>query len=155
MKVGSIYSGFLLKEEKYIDEVKSVARIFEHKKTGAKLLHLENDDDNKVFSIAFKTPPPDNTGISHILEHSILCGSRKYPTKEPFVELMKSSLKASSELFTKFPVDEIYSTIERIDLCDEIKLPLTISLSISFMKLFIVVTLVSMTRALVLNEYLE
>ena len=53
---------------------------------------MENDDTNKVFSIGFKTPPQDSTGVMHILEHSVLCGSRKFPTKEPFVELVKGSL---------------------------------------------------------------
>lgn len=91
-KVGSIYHGFILNKEEEISEVNSKVRIFEHEKTGAKLLHMENDDTNKVFSIGFKTPPTDSTGVMHILEHSVLCGSKKFPTKEPFVELVKGSL---------------------------------------------------------------
>ncbi|RDY25743.1 insulinase family protein [Romboutsia weinsteinii] len=91
-KLGNNYHGFILKEEEYIKEVNSKARIFEHEKTKAKLLHMENEDSNKVFSIGFKTPPTDSTGVMHILEHSVLCGSRKFPTKEPFVELVKGSL---------------------------------------------------------------
>lgn len=86
------YHGFILKEEKEIKEINSLARIFEHEKTKARLLHLENDDKNKVFSIGFRTPPENSTGVAHILEHSVLCGSRKFPTKEPFVELIKGSL---------------------------------------------------------------
>ncbi|MBU3174165.1 insulinase family protein [Clostridium estertheticum] len=91
-KIGDIYHGFKLIEEKNIEELNSVTRIFEHVKSGARLLHIENDDDNKVFSIGFRTPPKNNNGLPHILEHSVLCGSRKFPTKEPFVELIKGSL---------------------------------------------------------------
>ena len=91
-KIGKNYNGFVLVREENIKEVNSIARIFEHEKTGARLLHMENDDTNKVFSIGFKTPPEDSTGVMHILEHSVLCGSRKFPTKEPFVELVKGSL---------------------------------------------------------------
>ena len=91
-KIGSTYHGFKLIEEKNIEELNSVTRLFEHVKSGARLLHIENDDDNKVFSIGFRTPPKNNNGLPHILEHSVLCGSRKFPTKEPFVELIKGSL---------------------------------------------------------------
>jgi len=90
--IGSTYHGFKLIEEKNIKELNSVTRLFEHVKSGARLLHLENDDDNKVFSIGFRTPPKNSNGVPHILEHSVLCGSRKFPTKEPFVELIKGSL---------------------------------------------------------------
>lgn len=89
---GQEYSGFTLEREEKVNEINSIARVFIHKKSGARLLYLENDDTNKVFSIGFKTPPNDNTGVAHILEHSVLCGSRKFPTKEPFVELIKGSL---------------------------------------------------------------
>ncbi|WP_291569971.1 insulinase family protein [Clostridium sp. UBA4548] len=91
-KIGGLYHGFNLKHIEHINEINSVARVFEHEKSGARLLHLENDDDNKVFSIGFRTPPQDSTGVAHIIEHSVLCGSRKFPTKEPFVELIKGSL---------------------------------------------------------------
>jgi presequence protease len=76
-----------------IPELKTTAEMFRHVGTGADLLSLVNKDENKVFGITFRTPPSDSTGIAHILEHSVLCGSRKYPVKEPFVELLKSSLK--------------------------------------------------------------
>lgn len=76
-----------------IPELNARAEIFHHVKTGAELLSLINDDENKVFGITFRTPPQDSTGVAHILEHSVLCGSRKYPVKEPFVELLKGSLK--------------------------------------------------------------
>lgn len=92
MQIGTMYHGFELLESKYVKEVDSIAHLFRHQKSGAQLLYLENGDDNKVFSITFRTPPPDNTGLPHILEHSVLCGSRKFPLKEPFVELIKGSL---------------------------------------------------------------
>lgn len=81
----------LILEEK-IEELKSEGFLFKHKKSGARVLILSNDDENKVFSIGFRTPPPDSTGVPHILEHSVLCGSDKYPVKDPFVELVKGSL---------------------------------------------------------------
>jgi len=90
--IGNTYHGFKLVEEKNIKELNSKTRLFEHVKSGARLLHIENDDDNKVFSIGFRTPPKSSNGLPHILEHSVLCGSRKFPTKEPFVELIKGSL---------------------------------------------------------------
>ncbi len=76
-----------------IRELKTKAEMFRHVGTGADLLSLMNEDENKVFGVTFRTPPSDSTGIAHILEHSVLCGSRKYPVKEPFVELLKGSLK--------------------------------------------------------------
>lgn len=87
-----VYYGFRLLEEQRIDEVDSIGRLFYHEKSGARLFSLQNDDDNKVFFVGFRTPPEDDTGLPHILEHSVLCGSRKFPTKEPFVELAKGSL---------------------------------------------------------------
>jgi Zn-dependent M16 (insulinase) family peptidase len=76
-----------------IPELRTRAEFFRHSKTGAEMLSLVNDDENKVFGITFRTPSSDSTGVAHILEHSVLCGSRKFPVKEPFVELLKSSLK--------------------------------------------------------------
>ena len=76
-------------------------------KTGAELLSLVNDDENKVFGVSFATPPRDSTGVAHILEHSVLCGSRKYPIKEPFVELMKGSLNTFLNAMT-FPDKTCY-----------------------------------------------
>jgi len=74
--------------------------MYKHKKSGAQVLSVAADDDNKVFGITFRTPPKDSTGVAHILEHSVLCGSRKYPTKEPFVELIKGSLNTFLNAFT-------------------------------------------------------
>lgn len=87
-----LINGFRLIESTKVEEINSTANIFYHEKSGARLLFLENDDDNKVFSISFRTPPKDSTGVAHILEHSVLCGSKKFPVKEPFVELAKGSL---------------------------------------------------------------
>ena len=75
---------YLLKEERYVEELHSKRYILEHKKTGARILLLSNDDENKVFCIGFRTPPSDSTGVAHILEHSVLCGSEKFPVKDPF-----------------------------------------------------------------------
>ncbi|KAJ9129329.1 hypothetical protein P3X46_033872 [Hevea brasiliensis] len=92
--------GFEKVSEEFIGECKSKAVLFRHKKTGAEVISVSNDDENKVFGIVFRTPPKDSTGIPHILEHSVLCGSRKYPLKEPFVELLKGSLNTFLNAFT-------------------------------------------------------
>lgn len=81
----------LLKEEN-LSDIHSTGYILRHKKTGARVMLIENEDENKVFNIAFRTPPRDSTGVAHILEHSVLCGSREFPLKDPFVELVKGSL---------------------------------------------------------------
>lgn len=79
-------------ETQELPDIQSVGTIYEHEETGARVLHLDNDDSNKAFTIGFKTPPYNDNGIAHILEHSVLNGSKKYPSKEPFVELIKGSL---------------------------------------------------------------
>ncbi len=84
--------GFQLLRDEHIEEINTRARIWHHIKSGAELLSLENDDENKVFGISFPTPPSDSTGVAHIMEHAVLGGSRKYQVKEPFVELVKGSL---------------------------------------------------------------
>jgi hypothetical protein len=92
--------GFEQVRQQHIPEINSRATLYRHIKTGARLLSLENDDENKVFGINFATAPFDSTGVAHILEHSVLCGSRKYPSKEPFVELLKGSLNTFLNAFT-------------------------------------------------------
>lgn len=92
--------GFEKVSEQFIEECKSKAVLYKHKKTGAEVMSVSNDDENKVFGVVFRTPPKDSTGIPHILEHSVLCGSRKYPLKEPFVELLKGSLHTFLNAFT-------------------------------------------------------
>lgn len=91
-EINKVYNGFRLIEEMQIKDISSTGRVFLHEKSGAKLINIENSDDNKVFAISFKTLPDNSTGVFHILEHSVLCGSRKFPSKEPFVELAKGSL---------------------------------------------------------------
>ncbi len=99
--------GFVLVRERSIPELHMTARLFRHVRTGAELLSMENDDENKVFGITFFTPTPDSTGLPHIIEHSVLCGSRKYPVKEPFVELLKGSLQTFVNAMT-FPDKTMY-----------------------------------------------
>ncbi len=98
---------YKLISEKEIKEVNGKGLIFEHKKTKARFLVIKNDDKNKTFSIGFRTPPKDDTGVAHILEHSVLCGSRKYPVKDPFVELVKGSLNTFLNAMT-FPDKTMY-----------------------------------------------
>lgn len=87
-----IYHGFLLESIEEISDIYSKAYLFRHPQSGARLLYLQNKDHNKVFNVAFKTPPENDCGTPHILEHSVLCGSRKYEAKDPFNELAKGSL---------------------------------------------------------------
>ncbi|WP_105614100.1 insulinase family protein [Vallitalea okinawensis] len=114
LEVEKSYAGFKLVEQKTIEEINSTGRVFEHEKTGARLFHIENDDDNKVFCISFRTPPEDHTGLPHILEHSVLCGSRKYPLKDPFVELAKGSLNTFLNAMT-YPDKTMYPVASRND----------------------------------------
>ncbi|MCX7747677.1 MAG: insulinase family protein [Clostridia bacterium] len=90
--VSKNYFGFVLKEKKNIPEAASTAYIFQHVKTGANLLFLKNSDQERMFSISFRTPPFNDTGVNHIIEHSVLCGSKNYPVKSPFLEMTKGSL---------------------------------------------------------------
>jgi len=83
-----------------VTEYGAYCTLYRHKKSGAELLSVASDDDNKVFGITFRTPPEDSTGVPHILEHSVLCGSRKYKTKDPFVQLLQGSLQTFLNAFT-------------------------------------------------------
>lgn len=98
---------FTLIEERQVPEIDSTARLYRHDATGARLLSLANHDENKAFGISFRTPPSRSDGVAHILEHSVLCGSEKYPVKEPFVELMKGSLNTFLNAFT-YPDKTVY-----------------------------------------------
>ncbi len=84
--------GFSLVRSTKIDELDATLYELAHDKTGAELIYIDRDDANKTFAIAFPTPPEDSTGVFHIIEHSVLCGSEKYPLKDPFAELLKGSL---------------------------------------------------------------
>src|SRR5215210_4043893 len=103
----STIHGFELIREQDVPELNTHTRLLRHVATGAELLSLENDDENKVFGITFRTPPNDSTGVAHILEHAVLGGSRKYPVKEPFVELLKGSLHTFLNAMT-YPDKTVY-----------------------------------------------
>ncbi|MBQ2100145.1 MAG: insulinase family protein, partial [Lachnospiraceae bacterium] len=108
MKLEDCKAYELLKEQEIeIGSFKTKALILKHKKTGARIALLENDDENKVFYVGFRTPPKDSTGVAHILEHSVLCGSEKYPLKDPFVELVKGSLNTFLNAMT-YPDKTVY-----------------------------------------------
>ncbi len=94
-------------EERRIEDINSLSILLKHKKTGARVALLSNDDENKVFYIGFRTTPTDSTGVAHILEHSVLCGSEKYPIKDPFVELVKGSLNTFLNAMT-YPDKTLY-----------------------------------------------
>ncbi len=100
-------NAYELIEERQIDDLKSQGMILRHKKTGARIALLSNADENKVFYIGFRTPPTDSTGVAHIIEHSVLCGSEKYPVKDPFVELAKGSLNTFLNAIT-YPDKTVY-----------------------------------------------
>lgn len=92
LQVGQDIDGFEVKAVTPVDEVRAVAYQLEHQRSGARLLHLHADDPENLFSISFPTPPPDDTGVPHILEHAVLSGSRKYPVRDPFFEMVKMSM---------------------------------------------------------------
>lgn len=94
-------------EKREIADIKSMSCLMRHKKTGARVALLSNDDENKVFYIGFRTPPKDSTGVAHILEHSVLCGSKEFPIKDPFVELVKGSLNTFLNAMT-YPDKTLY-----------------------------------------------
>ena len=96
-----------LVKEQHLNDINSEGYILRHKKSGARVALISNDDDNKVFFIGFKTPPTDETGVPHIIEHSVLCGSEKFPVKDPFVELVKGSLNTFLNAMT-YPDKTIY-----------------------------------------------
>ncbi len=94
-------------EKREIEDIGCMSVLMRHKKTGAKVALLANDDENKVFYIGFRTPPTDSTGVPHILEHSVLCGSKAFPVKDPFVELVKGSLNTFLNAMT-YPDKTLY-----------------------------------------------
>lgn len=94
-------------DEHRVEDVQSDGFILRHKKSGARIAILSNNDDNKVFYIGFRTPPEDETGVPHIIEHTTLCGSKKFPVKEPFIELAKGSLNTFLNAMT-YPDKTVY-----------------------------------------------
>lgn len=112
MEIGKEYNGFTLIRVKEIKDISSTLYEFKHNKTQGSLVYLENDDTNKCFMYGFRTIPHDSTGVCHIIEHSVLCGSKKYPLKEPFVNLLKSSMSTflnamTADDFTVYPVASV------------------------------------------------
>ena len=100
-------TGFTITNITDVHEISARAYVMQHIETKARLLFLKCSDENKAFSISFRTPPQDNTGVFHILEHSVLCGSQKYPVKEPFVNLLKTSMQTFLNAMT-FPDKTMY-----------------------------------------------
>ena len=101
------YNGYETLSITDLPDIHSVGTVLRHRKSGARVILVSNDDDNKVFSIAFRTPPADSTGVAHILEHSVLCGSKEFPVKDPFVELVKGSLNTFLNAIT-YPDKTVY-----------------------------------------------
>ena len=102
-------------EQRYLKDIGSESFVLRHKKSGARIALLPNKDSNKVFYIAFRTPPEDSTGVAHIIEHTVLCGSRDFPVKDPFIEVVKGSLNTFLNAMT-YPDKTVYpvaSTNER------------------------------------------
>lgn len=99
--------GFTWQRTEEVPDIEGAAHLMRHGASGARLLYLENADANKAFSISFKTPAADDTGVFHILEHSVLCGSEKFPVKEPFVNLLKTSMQTFLNAMT-FPDKTMY-----------------------------------------------
>jgi len=101
------HKSFETLQEAELKDIHSMGYLLRHKKTGARVTLISNDDDNKVFYIGFRTPPQDSTGVAHIIEHTVLCGSEKYPLKDPFVELVKGSLNTFINAIT-YPDKTLY-----------------------------------------------
>ena len=93
--------------EEYLDDIKSAGIVFRHKKSGARVCVISNDDENKMFCAAFRTPPENSTGVPHIIEHTVLCGSKNYPSRDPFMQLAKGSLNTFLNAMT-YPDKTLY-----------------------------------------------
>ena len=114
LTAGQKLHGFTVTRVREVAELSANLVEMSHDKTGAQLVWVDNGESNKLFSIAFKTLPEDSTGVFHILEHSVLCGSDKFPVKEPFVELLKSSMNTFLNAMT-FPDKTMYPVSSRND----------------------------------------
>ena len=98
--INNIYNGFKCVKTEFIDDIKSDTTLLKHEKSGAELMVVKNDDENKVFALCFSTPVDDSTGVPHIIEHSVLNGSKKFKVKDPFAEMLKTSLASFINAFT-------------------------------------------------------
>lgn len=112
LQVGTKLHGFTVERVRKVEELSGTLYEMRHDKTGAELCWMDNGEMNKLFSVAFKTLPEDDTGVFHILEHSVLCGSEKYSVKEPFVDLMKSSMNTFLNAMT-YPDKTVYPVSSR------------------------------------------
>ena len=101
------HPAYELMYEEYLEDVKTAGIVFRHKKSGARVCILSNDDENKMFCAAFRTPPEDSTGVAHIIEHTVLCGSKNYPARDPFMQLAKGSLNTFLNAMT-YPDKTLY-----------------------------------------------
>ena len=107
MKIGDKISGFFVVNISDIPDAAATAYELTHEKTGARLIYLDRADESKTFAVAFRTVPCDDTGVFHIIEHSVLCGSKKYPARDPFAELLKGSLQTFLNAMT-YPDKTVY-----------------------------------------------
>lgn len=114
LNIGEHICGFTLTRKRENEKLKGTLYEFTHDKTGAGLCWVDNGAENKLFSVTFKTIPENDTGVFHILEHSVLCGSEKYPTKEPFLELLKSSMNTFLNAMT-YPDKTVYPVSSRYE----------------------------------------
>ncbi|MBP1720733.1 MAG: metalloprotease, insulinase family, partial [Deltaproteobacteria bacterium] len=110
---GEIFHGFRIARVEAIPEIRVTACEAEHLKTGAKVLHLHCDDRENLFSVGFRTPSRDSTGAAHILEHTVLAGSEKYPVKDAFNELSRGSLQTFINAFT-YPDKTVYPVASQV-----------------------------------------
>ena len=100
LEIGQVYEGFKLVKKQWSAEAASMVYQFEHEKNGGKVVYFENNDTHKVFDIIFKTPVKDNTGVNHVLEHGVLAGSAKYPSKSPFMTMAQTSVNTFANAIT-------------------------------------------------------
>lgn len=114
MNIGNKTNGFTLLRKEVVDELNGTFHLFTHDVTKAKLIYIASDDEDKVFGVGFRTPPEDSTGVAHIIEHSVLNGSKKYRTKEPFMDLIKGSLQTFLNAMT-YPDKTLYPIASRND----------------------------------------
>lgn len=114
LRLSSVVHGFRLDRIEPIPELQTTGYLFRHIKSGARLIHLFNSDPDNLFSIAFRTPVHDSTGVPHILEHSVLCGSRRYPVKDPFQEMLKGSLQTFLNALT-YPDKTVYPVSSQVE----------------------------------------
>jgi len=112
-EAGSKFRGFRIVKVEEIPDVRATAYLIEHEATGARIIHLHTDDPENLFSVGFRTPPRDSTGVAHILEHSVLAGSERYPVRDAFNELARGTLQTFINAFT-YPDKTVYPVASRV-----------------------------------------